>query len=363
MNYFNIFTSNTLAGSGNQCFFDADENTISKCRIFYKVFCGGEYAYSFLISNIIDSTFEDGSVSYANLVIGEWKIHSAAVGVTDYCDYDSFNEPHEMLPITFNGASEKVVKDGEVFTTDSLLLDANEGEYICVEIEYSGKRMPKHEESIIPSFVLNNGVWEPSKDHPYLSMVGCDRVVKSRVCFLGDSITQGIGSTFNSYRHWCSVVADKLGQDYSYWNIGLGYARANDAAQDGMWLYKAKQNDIVFVCMGVNDLGRGFTADQIKENLNKIVEKLTEAGCTVILQTVPPFDYQGEKITKWNEVNAFIKEELSRKVYYLFDCVDVLKKSDDEPYMTVYGDHPNDEGCRLWGEALADELLKLDIFK
>ncbi len=363
MNYFDIFTSNTLAGSGNQCFFYADENTVSKCRIFYKVFCGGEYEYSFLISNIIDSSFDDGSVSYGDLVIGEWKIHSAGVGVTDFCDSETFSEPSEMIPITFGGNTERTVKEGEVFTTDSVILDANEGEYLCIEIEYSGKQIPKHEESIIPSFVLTDGKWVPSKDHPYLSMVGCDREVKARICFLGDSITQGIGTTFNSYRHWCAVVAEKLGYDYSYWNIGLGYARANDAAQDGIWLYKAKQNDIVFVCMGVNDLGRGFTADQIKDNLTKIVDKLRDAGCKVILQTIPPFDYEGEKIAKWNDANAYIKEELSNKVDYLFDTVEVLKNNNSEPYRTKYGEHPNDEGCQIWGETLANELLKLDLFR
>jgi lysophospholipase L1-like esterase len=361
MNYFNIFTSNTLAGSGNQCFFTSDGNTASRCRIFYKIFCGGEYEYSFLISNIIDSTFEDGSVSYKNLVIGEWNILSACVGVTDYCGCDDFNEPDEMIPITFNGNMSRTVKAGEVFTTDSVIIEADKDEYLCIEIEYSGKQIPKHEESIISSFVYENDKWVPSKDHPYLSMVGCNRDVKAHICFLGDSITQGIGTTFNSYRHWSSVVAEKLGDAYSYWNIGLGYARADDAASDGIWLYKAKQNDIVFVCMGVNDLGRGFTADQIKENLNKIVTSLKASGCKVILQTIPPFDYQGEKIAKWYEVNGYIMSELSSKVDYLFDSVKILKKNDDEPHLTRYGEHPNDEGCRIWGEAIAEELLKNKI--
>ncbi len=363
MNYFNIFKSNTLAGSGNQCFYQASENEISKCRIFYKIFAPGEYEYSFLISNIIDSTFEDGSVSYANLVLDEWRIHSAAVGITDFCDANGFNEPDEMLEVTFNGQSGKTVKSGEVFTTDSVYLDFEEGEYLCFELSYSGKRIPKHDESIIPSFVLKNGEWGPSRDHPYLSMIGCNRDVKKRVCFLGDSITQGIGSTFNSYNHWAAIVADRLGDDYSFWNIGLGYARANDAATDGIWLFKAKQNDIVILCLGVNDLGRGFTADEIKANLNKIVDELVSSGCKVVLQTVPPFDYEGEKIAKWNEVNAYIRAELVNKVDLLFDVADILKRSDDEPYMTVYGDHPNDEGCRIWGEALAKELSALDMFK
>ena len=363
MNYFNIFKSNTLAGSGNQCFYLSDENTISTCRTFYKVFCAGEYEYSFLLSNIIDSTFSDGKESHKDLIIGEWKIHSAKVGITDFCDEETFNEPDEMIELTFNGKAGKTIKAGEVFTTDSVILDTDDGEYICVEITYSGKQIPKHEESIISSFILMGGKWLPSRDHPFISMVGCNRDVKARVCFLGDSITQGIGSTFNSYRHWCSVVADNLGPDYSYWNIGLGYARADDAASDGIWLYKAKQNDIVFVCLGVNDLGRGFTAEQIKDNLNKIVTKLHEAGCKIILQTIPPFDYEGDKIKKWNEVNSYIKCELSKKVDYLFDVVEILKKSDDEPHMTKYGDHPNDEGCRIWGETLANEVRCLDMFK
>ena len=363
MNYFDIFKSNTLAGSGNQCFFTSDENKISKCRIFYKVFCGGEYEYSFLISNIIDSSYEDGKTSYMDLIIGEWKIHSARVGVTDFCDAESFNEPDEMIEVTFNGSREKTVKAGEVFTTDSVFIEADKDEYLCVEIEFSGMQIPKHEESIIPSFVLEDGKWIPSKDHPYLSMVGCNRDVKARICFLGDSITQGIGTTFNSYNHWASIVADRLGEDYSYWNIGLGYARANDAANDGIWLFKAKQNDIVFLCLGVNDIGRGFTSLTIGENLKKIIMKLREANCKIILQTPPPFDYAGENITKWNEINAYIKSELTDSVDYLFDTCKVLSKSEEEPHMTVYGEHPNDEGCRIWGETLANEIMNLDMFK
>jgi len=62
MNYFNIFKSNTLAGSGSQCFYLSDENTVSTCRTFYKVFCAGEYEYSFLIpviGEILDNFAKD----------------------------------------------------------------------------------------------------------------------------------------------------------------------------------------------------------------------------------------------------------------------------------------------------------------
>ncbi len=354
MNYFKKYTSNTLAGSGNQYFYiNEDENRVYTCRTCYKVFCPGSFNYSFLISNTIDSTFEDGSVSRKNTVIGEWKIHRMRVGVTDFCDASSMREAREYFDVTFDGYQGRTVRPGELFATDEILLSADEGNYICIEMSFSGKQLPCHEESIIPSFVLSDGEWVPSKRHPFVSMVGCDRAVKERIAFFGDSITQGIGTPVNSYRHFCSVAADMLGRDRSYWNLGLGYGRADDAASDGAWLLKARQNDTVAVCFGVNDICRGFTAEEIKQSLRKIVSLLRSSGCRVILETVPPFNYQGERIEVWNQVNTFIRGELAGEVEFVFDCAALLAKSDSEPYNALYGGHPNEIGCRLWGEAFA----------
>ncbi len=365
MQYFKTYSSNTVAGGGSQYFFKTDDpNKTYASRTFYKVTASGEYGYSFLFTNIIDSTFEDGSKSHCNLVLDEWYIEGVRVGISDFCDENGFTEPSAMKAVTFDGMPRKTVLPGEFFTTDEITLSANAGEYICLEIAFSGEYIPNHEESIISSFVLSDdGKWISTPRHPFPSMVGCNRPVKARVGFLGDSITQGIGSDFNSYGHWNAVLAEKLGNEYSYWNLGLGYARGHDAATDGAWLFKAKQCDIVFLCLGVNDLGRGYSADDIINSLTVITEKLLKAGCKVIIQTVPPFDYSGDKITKWETVNAFIKSSLKDKVELVFDCVEVLKKSDEEPYLTVYGDHPNNTGCRLWGEALYESISHLDLFK
>ncbi len=70
----------------------------------------------------------------------------------------------------------------------------------------------------------------------------------------------------NSYEHWNAVVAENLGSQYGFWNLGLGYGRAADAATDGAWFFKAKQNDIVVVCYGVNDIFQGFTISEIQKN-------------------------------------------------------------------------------------------------
>ena len=64
MTYFDKYVSNTCAGSGNQMFFNMNEDEVRTGRMFYKIFAGGEYNYSILFSNIIDTTFSNGAVSH-----------------------------------------------------------------------------------------------------------------------------------------------------------------------------------------------------------------------------------------------------------------------------------------------------------
>ena len=51
-------------------------------------------------------------------------------------------------------------------------------------------------------------------------------------------------------------------------------------------------------------------------------------------------------------MNDFIKNTLSDKVDLVFDCVKYLQKSENEPHMAGYGGHPDEVGCKLWGENL-----------
>ena len=80
MQYFERFSSNTIAGSGNQHWFSMPKGERRTGRVFYKITVGGSYAYSLLFSNIIDSTFSKGDQSHKNLLCEEWCIHAARVG-------------------------------------------------------------------------------------------------------------------------------------------------------------------------------------------------------------------------------------------------------------------------------------------
>lgn len=358
MEWFHTYKSNTLAGSGNQYFFVMENNESRTGRVYYKVYAGGKYNYSLLFSNVIDSTYFDGSVSRCNMYCDRWKILRASIGVCDTCEEDSAAEPEKFYPLTFQGKTSKTVNPGEIFTTDAIELDVKKDEYLCVEIEFRGSRIPCHEEIILPVFIKENGQWVPSRRIPVPGMIGCDRKVQASIGFLGDSITQGIGTAVNSYLHWNARLAEALGPDYSYWNLGLGFGRAEDAASDGAWLWKAKQMDMVVVCFGVNDVCQGREEEAIKDDLLTVIHRLKEVGVKVMIQTLPPFDLQGESLEKWLHLNEYIRSTLAEEADAVFDVAPVLCDGPIEFGSAKYAGHPNEEGCRVWAEAMLAVMKK-----
>jgi len=361
MEYFKHYVSNTLAASGNQFFFSAEKPQTG--RAFYRISHGGSYGYSLLFSNVLDSTFADGSKGHKNLVCRSWQIHGARIGRLKKGGIpEHFTDPQiaaeingadlEFREIFFDGKKEKSVAPGEFFTSDPVDLTFDAEDYLCLETTVSGPQIPYHEESLLPVFVREEEGWRYRRQVPAVGMVGCNRAATMRIGYLGDSITQGSGVKYNSYAHWNAVLSDLMGGEYAYWNLGIGYGRADDIASDGAWLYKAKQNDLVFLCAGVNDIQRGFSAEQTVRNLKTAVTALQKEGVRVILQTVPPFNYNPERTEIWEEINRRIQTELADSVELVFDVVPVLGE-EDKPQNAKFGGHPNEEGCLRWGTELS----------
>lgn len=348
--FYKQYVSNTLAGSANQSFFESD-NTLLTGRVYYKLFADAK-EHALLFGDTADSTFADGDYSRCNMTSGKWEIVSLKAGIVPSCGMESPTTPETFVSVTFSGNTGKCVAQGEQFYTDSFYLDAKKGEFLCLEIAFKGEKIPCHPELWIASFRKEADKFVPSVHLPVPSMVGCVRAVEKRIGFLGDSITQGIGSEKNSYGHWTAVVAEKLGTQNAYWNLGIGFARASDAATDGAWLQKVKQNDAVVVCLGVNDSGRIPSAEPLKESLQKIVDILKAEGIKVIIQTVPPFDYAEPRCTIWNDTNQFIQNSLALKTDGYFDNRPILSLSAEQPQRAKYGGHPNNEGCYAWADAL-----------
>lgn len=366
MKYFDTYSSNTCAGSGNQLPFST-RGEVYTGRIFYKIMAGGEHNYSFLFSNTIDSTFNDGSIAHNNLICDSWELLSIRAAICKKCDISDFETPYEgnvevgdFHAVTVSGSMSVSVMPGMFFATDPVKLNFESGDWLCLEMEYRGDMIPYHDESIIPTFVKKGDGWKHSKDIPYLSMLGCDRPIKKKIGYLGDSITQGIGTSVNSYTHWNALLSDMLGEVYAYWNLGIGFGRADDAASDGAWLFRAKHNDIVVVCYGVNDIMQGFSEQEIIQSFEKLVGYLHKAGAKVLLQTIPPFNPPTEeKRIIFENVNQYLKDVLSKKTEGFFDNVPILQESAELPHLPKYGVHPDETGCKLWANALYPVLKEL----
>lgn len=359
MNVFEKYVSNTLASNGNQTFFEPENPKRVECgMVFIKVFKGGNFPYIFAFSGVIDSTFGDGSRSVCNYLCPPWKIHSIGYAVTDTAE-PSEAEKKDFMPLTFDGSLSKCINGEKLVFTDPKEISAEKNQYICLKITFSGERVPCHEESIVAIYRRLSDGWKLSPRVPVPVFTGVERNVKKRIAFIGDSITQGIGTQFNSYMHYAARIAEALGDDYAFWDLGLGYSRGADAATDGAWLERAKHNDVITVCFGVNDMFHDRTAEQITDDLNTLIDAFKNAGLKVVIQTVPPFDYNEPFTSIWRTVNKNISTELANKADGYLNTVDFLSEDGKASPKAKYGGHPDNNGNAVWAENLLPIIKKL----
>ena len=351
--FYQTYSSDCTAGSANQLLARLEKPIVRTGRNYYRLSHGGEN-YSLLFSNTIDSTFADGSISRANDVGGRWVIHQMRVGLCAA----SGEEPAVWHIVTFAGETEKMVEGPGAFCTDPIPLQAKAGDVLCYEICFEGACFPYHEEIVLPVTVWNGEEFELNKQIPVPLMIGSDRPVEARYGFIGDSITQGCGTPVDSYEHWVARIAEELPESYSVWDLGIGYARAYDAATDGDWLGRAKTCDTVHVCFGVNDILKGRTAEQVIEDLRTIVLSLKTAGRRVILFTVPPYDMMEEKKEYWYTVNAAIRGEIGALADAVFDFAKALGQEAPNEHCSIYGGHPNSQGCAVAARRYLEERAK-----
>ncbi len=352
--FYQAYTSASVTGSANQVLTRDAEPVGRTGRVWFRLSRGGE-TIALLFSNRIDSTFADGSISRANDPGGAWDILSLRVGLTR----NRGEEPDTWIPVTFNGSPCRSVRAGEgEFVTDPIPFPFRGGEYLAYEIAVRGACYPYHEEMVLNAFCRDGDGWRADKRFPVPLMIDCDHPARAKIGFLGDSITQGCGTAYDSYTHWAAKIAEGLPNDLAVWDLGIGYARAGDAATDGGWLARAKRCDVVNVCLGVNDLCRDRSAEAIIADLTTVVRALKAAGCRVILFTVPPFDFTGVAGERWYAVNRAVRGSIAKEADALFDFAAVLGRPAPDEHLSVWGGHPNAEGCAAAARAyLGEDVL------
>ena len=346
------YPSNTYIATGNN-YCITTEGAVSY-RAYLPVEAPGALEYCFYFSNTVDSTWGKGSVAHVGQSGSAYTVSAASVGTSSEIQGAVLNEQ----PVTFAGDTQKQVSPDETFWSDPLTVDIPAGNYLVWTWTVEGEGIPATVMSdLTPTYAAKQGgQYIYTNEIPLPQLIGAKRNVKKRIVCLGDSITQGTGTPQYANAFWAADIAETLGAEYSLWNLGLGYSRASDCAADGDWLQRACHADIVTVAFGTNDMqggqygvGAPNAASAISTWISRIVTRLRDAGCAVILFNAPPFDLPALNEGIRTELNRLLPQTAADTGAALFDWCAVLENP-SEPGRSLYGGHPDTEGCQKVAE-------------
>jgi acyl-CoA thioesterase-1 len=184
---------------------------------------------------------------------------------------------------------------------------------------------------------------------------------RPKVVFLGDSLTAGLGlPRRQAVPSLIQARLDAEGYGYEVVNAGV----SGDTSAGGLrrldWAIEGDV-DVLVVELGANDGLRGLPVDQMKDNLDQIIERAKARGITVILtgMEAPP-NYGPIYTSEFRRAFRDLADDHDVTfVPFFLDGVagiSALNNSD--------GIHPNAEGARIIGQtiwrALEPELDRQD---
>lgn len=367
--FFDKYVSNTFISTGNNFVVPKAESVTYRAYLPVEEY--GELEYCFYFSNTVDSTYDSGQKAYVGLSGGNYIIESAFIG-------DGGTDPEmdsllSVTSVTFGGSKTKEVSPDEVFTSDPVTIDIPDGHFLVWEWTLTGENIPANAMSeLTKTGIYNNdeNVLSYCDQIPLPTFIGAKREVKYKITAIGDSITQGCQTEPMAYEFWAARIAQQLGSEYSFWNCGLGWSRASDAATDGNWLERTANADIVIVAFGTNDIisgkygnkkGQKDSAEQIDSYIRTIIDRLKDSECSIIVFNAPPEDYRENLEAVRTEYNEILKSTCDEYEVEYFDFASLLSE-ETEPSHALYGGHPNGEGGRIVAEAFLEKYSSfLDI--
>lgn len=359
---FDTYLSNTVVATGNNQIVKGAEKLTY--RAYFPVEKSGELEYCFYFSNTVDSTYDNGAAAYVGESGGKYTIESAFIadggtGVED--------EITNKTPVTFGGGESKEVAENEAFWSDAVDFDVPEGHYLVWEWTLTGENIPCTNMATLTS---TTSCEDGEEDFVYCDqiplpqLIGAKKEVKENIVAIGDSITQGCQTEFMKYEFWGAQISQQLGEDYSFWNCGLGWSRSSDAAECGNWLARAKTADTVIVAFGTNDIisgeygaEDGNTAEEINKYLRVLLDVFKSAGCKMIVFNAPPQTYDESHEAVRTALNEQLKNTCQEYGAEYFDFASYLSTPDD-PVTAIYGGHPNGEAGKIVADAFVEQFYK-----
>lgn len=303
---------------------------------------------------------------------------------TDSCSIDVKSAKY----LSFSGKKNITIEAGKAIYTDIANYKLCPLQRLSITINY-GDRVPEnatsHRGSRTTSFIIN-GVSKPKTkfvnaekvDHWY-NIAAIDVMnTEEQPCIavLGNSITDGRGSTTNAQNRWPDMMADALGGKTAVLNLGIG---GNAVLAGGLSepAVKRFERDIMqqqgvktlIIFQGVNDIGGSKgNSEQVANDLIAAYTKFTErahaAGIKVFLATITPFKGNGY-YTIFHEAARQVVNEWIRKQNICEGIIDfdklVRDPNDAAKLQERYSDdwlHLNPAGYAAMGTYAAEIISK-----
>lgn len=294
--------------------------------------------------------------------------------------------------LKFNGKKNVTIAPGKAIYSDDLKFTLKAGQRLTITIDY-GEQTPKHATSHrgsrSTSYIVNSSVRtakpmdksfvEGEKvDHWYnLSAIDVKTDVKTPVvAVLGNSITDGRGSTTNMQNRWTDFLSDALNAEkpYGVLNLGIG---GNCVVEGGLSepAMKRFDRDILgqtgvdklVIFEGTNDIGccggnYEHVADTLIACYKVLIAKAKAKGIKVYGATITPTKGNGW-YSYWHEAMRQQVNEWIRKGGFFDEIIDfdelVRDPQDPQRLKEDYSDdwlHLNPKGYEAMGKFAAEKL-------
>lgn len=228
---------------------------------------------------------------------------------TDSCDID----PKSAKYLTFGGKKSVTIAPGESVYCDELKYHLTALQRLSVTINYGAVtpvNASSHRGSRTTSYIMPGEAKPKTKfvadekcEHWYnISCIDVQTATPTPcVAVIGNSITDGRGSTTDHQNRWTDFMAEVLGGQTAVLNLGIG---GNAVVRGGLSEPALKRFDrdvlaqqgvtTVVIFEGVNDIGgkKPNHAEVVKNLQNaytELIKKAKDAGKKVYLGTIAPF--------------------------------------------------------------------------
>ena len=321
-------------------------------------------------------------------------------------------DPLAGAPLTFRGEPSITIEAGSTVRSDAVDLDVPSLGHLAVDMHLPGDTW--HGRSPVSGLrgAWTTGYVSPAGDHTGAQPMPADSMVQSWlflsrvevaaaretqvVVTLGDSITEGFGSTIDTDSRWPDVLARRLGDALgsaapAVLNVAISgnrVLRGNDGAFAaltggdpgppnpnagfGPSALDRFDRDVllqpgvthVIVLESINDIGMAGdpaspTVDELIAGHRALIQRARAHGLTVYGGTLTPFEgaqyYTEEGEAKRQAVNEWIRTSGAYDAVIDFDAV-VRDSANPRRFLPMFhpGDwlHPNDEGYRAMGDAI-----------